>query len=145
MERIDIMEPRPIYAIASEIRRDIVRCRCCGKAVTAFDGHPIHTRCIPKHWDAHQRGYNASRCREFGPNRPRCERYPCNLHAPNTVTIEHLRPAGYAALGEIETLTLCEAHARDVYRDARRRIGSTIQGIELDGPAAANLGRWINR
>lgn len=41
-------------------------CRCCGKPVPPFDAHPIHTRCIPKHWAKHGQGLNASRCREFG-------------------------------------------------------------------------------
>ena len=41
-------------------------CRCCGKNVTTFDGYPIHTLCIPKHWDNHAKGKNASRCKEFG-------------------------------------------------------------------------------
>jgi len=41
-------------------------CRCCGKPVLAFDGHPIHTKCIPKHWAKHAHGINASRCIEFG-------------------------------------------------------------------------------
>jgi len=40
-------------------------CRCCGGAVYAFDGYPIHTKCIPKHWDRHAKGINASRCKEF--------------------------------------------------------------------------------
>jgi hypothetical protein len=45
-----------------------IECRCCGKALGLLetDGHPIHTRCIPKHWDKHAHGINASRCREFG-------------------------------------------------------------------------------
>jgi hypothetical protein len=41
-------------------------CRCCGKPVLSFDGHPIHTKCIPKHWGKHAQGVNASRCLEFG-------------------------------------------------------------------------------
>ena len=41
-------------------------CRCCGYGVKTFDGHPIHTRCIPKHWGKHSHGINASRCKEFG-------------------------------------------------------------------------------
>jgi hypothetical protein len=41
-------------------------CRCCGKPVLSFDGHPIHTKCIPKHWGKHANGVNASRCVEFG-------------------------------------------------------------------------------
>lgn len=41
-------------------------CRCCGNVVLSFDGHPIHTRCIPKHWGKHSHGINASRCKEFG-------------------------------------------------------------------------------
>jgi len=41
-------------------------CRCCGYGVKTFDGHPIHTRCIPKHWRKHSHGINASRCKEFG-------------------------------------------------------------------------------
>ena len=40
-------------------------CRCCGGPVRVFDGHPIHTRCIPKHWTKHAHHINASRCREF--------------------------------------------------------------------------------
>jgi hypothetical protein len=40
-------------------------CRCCGKPVIASDNHPIHTRCIPKHWDKHAKGISASRCHEF--------------------------------------------------------------------------------
>lgn len=35
------------------------KCRCCGGPVGVFDGHPIHTRCIPKHWGKHSR-------KEFG-------------------------------------------------------------------------------
>jgi hypothetical protein len=42
-----------------------MRCRCCGKSVFSYDGHPIHTSCIPKHWGKHARGVNASRCQEF--------------------------------------------------------------------------------
>ena len=41
-------------------------CRCCGKNVYMFDGAPIHTACIPKHWAKHSHGVNASRCKEFG-------------------------------------------------------------------------------
>ena len=52
-------------------------CRCCGKPLnpvehmvgltaTIKDGHPIHTRCIPKHWGKHSNGVNNSRCKEFG-------------------------------------------------------------------------------
>jgi len=40
-------------------------CRCCGKIVYSNDGHPIHTRCIPKHWGKHSKGINAGRCQEF--------------------------------------------------------------------------------
>jgi hypothetical protein len=40
-------------------------CRCCGKEVRAFDGNPIHTKCIPKHWGKHALGINCSRCKEF--------------------------------------------------------------------------------
>ena len=40
-------------------------CRCCGKPVRSFDGHPIHTTCIPKHWGKHANGINCSRCVEF--------------------------------------------------------------------------------
>ena len=40
-------------------------CRCCGKPVYNSDGHPIHTRCIPKHWGKHAHGINCSRCVEF--------------------------------------------------------------------------------
>jgi hypothetical protein len=40
-------------------------CRCCGYGVKTFDGHPIHTRCIPKHWGKHSHGVNSSRCKEF--------------------------------------------------------------------------------
>ena len=43
-----------------------LKCRCCGKAVPPMDSYPIHTACIPKHWDRHAHGVNASRCREFG-------------------------------------------------------------------------------
>ena len=49
-----------------------LNCRCCGKPVNNFeriirwDGYPIHTRCIPKHWGKHQRDVNNTRCREFG-------------------------------------------------------------------------------
>jgi len=43
-----------------------VLCRCCGKPVYNTDGHPIHTKCIPKHWGKHAKGINASRCKEFG-------------------------------------------------------------------------------
>lgn len=41
-------------------------CRCCGGPVYNSDQYPIHTRCIPKHWDKHAKGINASRCKEFG-------------------------------------------------------------------------------
>ncbi len=44
-------------------------CRCCGKNLGLerfMDNHPIHTRCIPKHWSKHSHGVNASRCKEFG-------------------------------------------------------------------------------
>lgn len=48
-------------------------CRCCGKPVMglleAFDQHPIHTKCIPRHWSKHVHGTGASRCREFGKKR----------------------------------------------------------------------------
>jgi hypothetical protein len=44
-------------------------CRCCGKHVNNFDGHPIHTACIRQHWGRHVHGVNASRCREFGPKK----------------------------------------------------------------------------
>ena len=40
-------------------------CRCCGENVMTFDGHPIHTLCIPKHWTKHVKARNASRCKEF--------------------------------------------------------------------------------
>lgn len=40
-------------------------CRCCGKPVPPMDTFPIHTRCIPKHWDRHSKGINTGRCREF--------------------------------------------------------------------------------
>ena len=40
-------------------------CRCCNKPVFHSDGAPIHTMCIPKHWDKHAKGINASRCKEF--------------------------------------------------------------------------------
>lgn len=43
-------------------------CRCCGKPVFVFDGHPIHTKCIPAHWGKHSQGKNASRCAEFKAN-----------------------------------------------------------------------------
>ena len=53
------------------------RCRCCGKYAHPFFSYSykengrkkyvnIHTRCIVKHWNRHDRGVNASRCREFG-------------------------------------------------------------------------------
>jgi hypothetical protein len=42
-----------------------MRCRCCGKSVFTFDGTPLHTACIPRHWGKHARGVNASRCKEF--------------------------------------------------------------------------------
>jgi hypothetical protein len=46
-----------------------VMCRCCGKPILGLDRlldrHPIHTRCIPKHWGRHSRGVNATRCKEF--------------------------------------------------------------------------------
>jgi len=45
-------------------------CRCCGKPLSVFekalDNSPIHTLCVYKHWAKHDRGINASRCREFG-------------------------------------------------------------------------------
>jgi len=43
-----------------------LKCRCCGKAVPPVDSYPIHTACIPKHWDRHAHGVNAGRCQEFG-------------------------------------------------------------------------------
>ena len=42
-------------------------CRCCGTRVRFADSAPICTRCIPRHWGKHERGINASRCKEFGP------------------------------------------------------------------------------
>ncbi len=42
-----------------------VKCRCCGNPVIVFDGHPIHTMCISKHWGKHVYGINGSRCKEF--------------------------------------------------------------------------------
>lgn len=45
----------------------MMNCRCCGKPVLPFDDHPIHTRCIPKHWGDHAKGRKARRCLEFGP------------------------------------------------------------------------------
>ena len=50
-------------------------CRCCGNVVLSFDGHPIHTRCIPKHWGKHSHGINASRCKEFGRKAKKGKRY----------------------------------------------------------------------
>ena len=46
-----------------------LKCRCCGKAVPPVDSYPIHTACIPKHWDRHAHGVNAGRCQEFGSKR----------------------------------------------------------------------------
>ena len=46
-----------------------LECRCCGRTVPPMDSYPIHTRCIPKHWNKHAHGVNASRCREFGSKR----------------------------------------------------------------------------
>ena len=43
-----------------------LECRCCGRTVPPMDSYPIHTACIPKHWNKHANGVNASRCREFG-------------------------------------------------------------------------------
>jgi hypothetical protein len=44
-------------------------CRCCGKPLyrreELLDRHPIHTMCMVKHWTRHNRGINASRCKEF--------------------------------------------------------------------------------
>ena len=40
-------------------------CRCCGKTVYASDKHPIHTKCIVKHWSKHAKGINNSRCKEY--------------------------------------------------------------------------------
>ena len=118
-------------------------CRCCGKPVPPLDSHPIHTSCIPRHWGSHAHGRNASRCYEFGRHAikvpgtyVKCEKYPCNLAAANTLTIEHERPRTYAAQGEIERLTLCDFHAIKIYRDALTRIGGSVESIELEGPAA---------
>jgi hypothetical protein len=46
-----------------------LECRCCGRTVPPMDSYPIHTACIPRHWDRHAHGVNASRCREFGSKR----------------------------------------------------------------------------
>lgn len=41
-------------------------CRCCGlEGLITPDAHPICTRCIPRHWDKHAHGKNASKCREY--------------------------------------------------------------------------------
>ena len=62
-ERISNRERMRTMATDSTIG---LKCRCCGKAVPPMDSYPIHTACIPKHWDRHAHGVNASRCREFG-------------------------------------------------------------------------------
>jgi len=130
-------------------------CRCCGAGVAPLTDHPIHTKCIPKHWDKHARGQFASRCREFGPGpKPKCEASAsngsirCNRYAPNTITIEHgqLIPGAHGAgrVDEYERLTLCDDHARAIFREAGRLAGDVI-ACELAGPASANRRQWINR
>lgn len=103
-----------------------ITCRCCGKPVTNFDGHPIHTRCIPKHWNDHAYGRKTSRCREYTPKA--CNNYPCGYRAENRVSVRHEG-------GEVEHLSLCSQHAVSTYRSARRQ--STVESVELEGPAAA--------
>jgi hypothetical protein len=76
---IDDIEPDSDWmnALSDDDRQAIARlatwwpCRCCGKPVRTFDGAPIHTACLPNHWDKHvwqrvQEGTNASRCQEWG-------------------------------------------------------------------------------
>lgn len=107
-------------------------CRCCGKAVVSTDRHPIHTRCIVRHWDQHRFGRSATRCKEYGaPVLGRCaasrDHVRYGREARNAVRVDHG--------GDVEYLTTCNTCAVRVWEDCKRR------GVpaEVTGPAVYEI------